>query len=494
MRWLFPLLAACTPQESTFEATFPDGFEWGSATAGFQVDMGCPTWSSEACDDVASDWYQWVNAPEIVENDSLYVSGEPVGNGPGMWETFEADVDLMQAQGLNAYRMSLEWSRLFPDPKTETATTVEALDAYANPEAVSRYHEFFAALAAADIHPLVTLNHYTLPLWVHDGVACHLDRETCTADGWVNEARITSLIALYAGWVAKEFGAEIDAWATLNEPFATTLSGYTLPGEDRSSPPGLSLDISRTVAVMKNQIVGHARMYDAIKQYDTVDADGDGDASAVGIVMNMTAIDPKDPTNELDVTGADHMDYLYHRLYFEALTAGAWDEDLDGIVDETRDDLANTLDYIGINYYNQVLTAGLPIVLYDKLPVFDFFPEFSWEPYPEGLERVVRQAAAYDLPIVVTENGTPFVEDQGSEVLKGHLRGLEHALADGIDVQGYYYWSFVDNYEWNHGFDLRFGLYELEPTTKERRPREVLSTYADIIARGRVDLPNEDDE
>ena len=126
--------------------------------------------------------------------------------------------------------------------------------------------------------------------------------------------------------------------------------------------------------------------------------------------------------------------------------------------------------------------------------MFDFFPEFSWEPYLEGLERVVRQAAAYDLPIVVTENGTPFVEDQGSEVLKGHLRGLEHALADGIDVQGYYYWSFVDNYEWNHGFDLRFGLYELEPTTKERRPREALSTYADIIARGRVDLPNEDDE
>ncbi len=454
---------------------------WGAATAGFQVDMGCPTWSDEQCLDDASDWYDWVTAPEIVGNPSLHVTGEPLSVGPGMWETFEADADRMQSDGMNAYRMSLEWSRLFPDGAAESATTVDELTAHADPEAVARYHEMFTALRDRGITPVVTLNHYVMPRWVHDGVGCHLDPDGCTADGWVTKERIVPLIALYSAWVGREYGGEVDRWYTLNEPYATTLSGYLQPGEDRSSPPGLDFDVERTIAVMLNQIDGHAAMYDAVKAEDTVDADGDGTAASVGIVMNFTAIDPFDPANEDDVRAAEHMDYLYHRLYLDAFTTGAWDGDLDGVPETTRPELAGRLDELGINYYNQVLVRGFAFSVVPEIPIFDLFPEFSWEPYPEGLGRVIRRGAEWGVPIVVTENGTPFVEDRGVEVLDGHLASMKETLDEGVDVRGYLYWSFVDNYEWNHGFDLRFGLYALDQTTKERTARPVLERFREVM-------------
>lgn len=452
---------------------FPEDFLWGTATAGFQVDMGCPTWSAEVCDDPNSDWYQWVTTEAIVEESSLHVTGEPVSAGPGMWELFEDDVALMAADGMGSYRMSLEWSRLFPDGAAEGATSVEALAALADPDATARYHEMFAALAEANITPLVTVNHYTLPLWVHDGVACHEDLETCEANGWVDGARIQRLISLYAGWVAMEFGGEVDRWATLNEPFATTLSGYLAPGEDRSAPPGLFLSADAVVASLTHQIEAHAMMADNIRAYD---ADGEAE---VGVVLNMVAILPENPDSPEDVAVVAHMDHLYHRLFLDGLTAGSWDDDLDGQFDRTRPELAGRLDWIGINYYNQVtVRAWVPLLA--QIPVFDFYPTFSWDPYPAGIADVVGIAAGYDLPIYVTENGTPHT-DLADTVLEEHLTSLEGAVAAGADVRGYYYWSFIDNYEWNHGLDLRFGLYELDGVTKERRPRAVRDRYREII-------------
>jgi len=462
----------------------PEGFVFGAATAGFQVDMGCP---DTDCVDANSDWYAWVTDEAITSDSSLHVTGEPVTVGPGMWSLFEDDVARMQADGMNGYRMSLEWSRLFPDGAAESATTVDELAAYADADAVARYHEMFAALRAAGIEPIVTVNHYTLPSWVHDAVGCHLDPDACTANGWVDGERIVPLIGLYTGFVAREFGGEVDTWFTLNEPYATTIAGYVQPGEDRSAPPGLSLDFARAVAVAQHQIEGHAAMADALRAEDTVDASGDGEAVTVGLVMNMAVFEPADPDRPEDVLAAEHADYMYHQLYFDAVTSGAWDDDVDGVPDRTRDDLADRLDVIGINYYNRVFVSGLGVSLSQDLPLLDFLPEFSWDPYPEGLGMVVERATAWGLPIWVTENGTPHVQDDGTEILEGHLASLVDAMDAGADVRGYLYWSYIDNYEWNHGMDLRFGLYTFDPQTKERQERPILERYREIMATGRLD-------
>ncbi len=463
---------------------FPDGFLFGSATAGFQVDMGCPTLPDNVCIDDASDWYDWVTDPGILAEASLFVTGEPVQHGPGMWELLEQDAAQMAADGHTSYRMSVEWSRLFPDEVPDSVDNVDDLMSYADAGAVTRYHEMFAALRAQGIEPMVTMNHYTLPRWLHDGVACHNDVDNCTARGWLDAPRMVHHGRLFGGFLGREFGGDVDRWITLNEPYATTLSGYLQPGEDRSAPPGLNFNVDATKVVMLSQIEGHAAMYDGVKAEDAVDANGDGTAVEVGIVMNMTAIEPKDPAKPADVQSAEHMDYIYHQLYLDALTTGAWDSNLDGTPDETRADLAGRLDFIGINYYNKVMVTGLPFPLSDVVPVFDFLPEFSWNPYPEGLAEVLIRASAYNLPLHVTENGTPFVDEQGVEVLDGHMAALLDAIDAGADVRSYHYWSWVDNYEWNHGFALTFGLYELNIDTKERTVRQVGVRYREIIADG----------
>jgi beta-galactosidase len=483
--WL--VLTACSPDSDPvpgISRPFPDGFVWGVATAGFQVDMGCPTWSPDTCDDTASDWWQWVNDPGIVADPSLHMSGDPLSLGPGMWETFDDDVSVMAADGYTGLRSSIEWSRIFPDPAAEGATTVAELAVHADADAVARYHAMFAAGREAGIVPYVTMNHYTLPVWVHDGVACHADIEGCTANGWVNRDRIVPLLRLYAEYLGQEFGGDVDVWFTLNEPYATSLAGYVLPGEDRVHPPGLALAVEPGVAVILNQIDGSAALYDGIHATDTVDADGDGVAADVGIVMNMIAIDPTDPANPEDLEAVEHADYLYHELYLAALTTGAWDADLDGVAESVRPELAGRLDLLGINYYNQVTVTGLPFPVVAEIPLFDLVPEFSFLPYPEGLGRVVDRAAAWGLPLWITENGTPeVVGPDGPAILDAHLDSLWTRIDGGADVRGYFYWSYVDNYEWNHGFDLRFGLYALDTGTKARTPRPTVERYRAIIAQ-----------
>jgi len=476
------LLVGCAAEKTHNDGPdrpLPSGFAIGSATAGFQVDMGCPTWSAADCDDGSSDWYQYVTEATFLDDGGLYVTGEPVSNGPGMWELYEDDIAIMKADGHTSYRMSMEWSRLFPERVPDSVTSVDELMDYADTDAVARYHEILDALIGSGITPMVTVNHYTLPLWIHNGLECHTDLSTCTDKGWVDADRTTHHIGLYAGFLGREFGDSVDRWMTLNEPFATTLSGYLLPGESRSAPPGITFDVDASLAVILSQMEGHAAIYHQLKAEDTT--------AEVGIVMNFVDITPKDPANEDDLLGAEHMDYLYHRLYLDAFATGAWDPDLDGVVDEYRADLAGTLDVVGVNYYNEVVVTGVGTALGGSIPLLDFVPEFGWEPHPEGLSKVLAIADSYGVPVYITENGTPHVETQGEEVLDAHLAQMMDAIDAGVDVRGYHYWSFVDNYEWNHGLDMVFGLYALDIDTKERVQRPVAARFSEVIAAGGLD-------
>ncbi|RMF18094.1 MAG: glycoside hydrolase family 1 protein, partial [Candidatus Dadabacteria bacterium] len=209
---------------------FPKGFLWGTATAGFQVDMGCP---SAPCLDTRSDWYQWVTT-DITKADGL-VNGDDLRRGPGHWELYETDFDLAKNElHNNAYRMSIEWSRLFPN-STTGADSADEVAALADDDAVAHYHAVFTALRERGITPLVTLNHYSLPLWLHDGAGCYKfvkdggDAFDCPRNGWLDRETILSEIAKYSAFAAAEFGGEVDLWATMNEPYAVILAGYGIP-------------------------------------------------------------------------------------------------------------------------------------------------------------------------------------------------------------------------------------------------------------------------
>ncbi len=470
---------------------FPEKFYFGAATAGFQVDPGCP---SGACVDTNSDWYQWVTSGSELQDLKELITFEPLDHAPGFWELYEQDFDRAQKDmGLNSIRLSIEWSRIFP-----TATDGlegDALAAVASAENIASYHAQFAALKARGMTPLVTIHHYTLPLWIHDGVACHKDLSTCTKRGWLDRERIITEIAKYAGFVAKEFGGEIDLWATQNEPFAVVLPGYLLPSKDRVNPPGLSYKFVEAKAAMNAMIEAHARMYDAVKANDLVDADKDGKASLVGLVYPIAPTRPKDPENRLDVKAAENLFYLYNTAFLDAVTLGKLDADLNGKPDaaEPVASLAGRMDYLGLNYYTRITvkgtdTASLPLL--SSISNFDPFSLELWEDYSKGIYDIQMFVKnRYAIPMMITETGTDGAPD-GVRIeswLVRHLEWTKRAIKDGADVRGFFYWSLTDNYEWNHGMDMKFGLYSVaNDAAKTRTERSAVTTYADIIKKGDI--------
>lgn len=486
------LLGACKgkPQDTTDsgpppEPTFPEDFLWGTSTAGFQVEPGCPTLAPEDCEDRRSDWYQWVTDPGLLADDAVHLSDEPLSDGPGFYELYAEDL-ARAADELHtgAFRLSLEWSRLFPDEAAEAATTVDELARHADPEAAAFYHAVLAATRAEGLVPMVTLIHYTLPVWLHDGVACHADLATCADRGWLDRDRMLAASALYAGFAAREYGDDVDLWLTLNEPLVAVLSGYVQPGDDRYSPPGV-VDTEAALEAAFNMARGHTAMYDALVAGDGADADGDGNAVQVGFADHLVAVRPYDEHEDRDLRAVEHADQLYNRAFIDAAGFGCFDTDLDGACEE--DTGRQTLDFLGVNYYNKLTVQGLESGLFGY-ELLDFVPLEIGTDFPEGFPEVLAIGQSYGLPVYVTENGTASHEPTAWDTfLRPHLQGLLDAIGQGVDLRGYFYWSLMDNYEWNHGMtEYRFGLYEVDVATKARTLRDLGARYAEVAAANAI--------
>ncbi len=485
---------ACQSPPEHVTYSFPQGFLWGASVAGFQVDPGCPTLDASSCVDTRSDWYVWVTDPDLVADPATYLSGEPLSHGPGHWELFEHDYDLAKTElGLNAFRLSIEWSRIFPEP-TLGVDDPEALAELASAENLAHYRAELTALRDRGVTPLVTLHHYTLPVWLHDAAGCHWDLDHCSPRGWLDREVIVHEIAKYAGFVARELGDLVDLWATQNEPFAVVLAGYLRPGPDRTNPPGVSLAFEEVKAVSLAMIEAHARMVDAVRFFDVVDADGDGRASQVGLVFALTPAYPADPGSPLDQAAAENVAYLYNWAFLDAVVAGSLDASLLG-TQTPREDLADRMDFLGINYYAVVRVEGEPSAVFPALsPLSTFNPFTLTVDYetPSGIyDALLLASLRYPgLPLYITENGTPDVDspDSQRDYMATHLAWVSRAWRDGADVRGYFYWSLLDNYEWNHGMSMRFGLYSVDPLDpqKTRVPRPAAQDYARIIRAGRI--------
>jgi len=496
--FILMILTACSddtaPAPKNPEANFPKSFLWGTANAGFQSDPGCPTMAPDKCEDRASDWYQWAQDPALIADPSAFVTGEPLAHGPGMRELYpEQFAEAADVLHTNAIRLSIEWSRLFPDAAAEQATTVDELEQYVSADGLAYYQALFEAAKQAHLKLLVTLNHYTLPLWIHDGKACHADFDGCRDKGWVDGDRIIPKIALYAGYCGRHFGKWVDLWATLNEPFATVLAGYVFPSAERSHPPGVTLKFDAAITVLFNQVEAHARMVDAVRAEDTIDADGDGIAARIGTVTNLAAVQAADPSDPAAATAVKHASWVYNEVFLEGAAKGRLDLNLDGEFtgpgEETRADLVGRMDFIGINYYTKLIVSPLGGSLATNYPWLDFTPDLGggfFIVYPEGMLEVLRLGNSYGVPLIITENGVPDPsDDAGDTFLVPHLRYVWQALQEGIPVEGYFFWTLVDNYEWNHGMDLKLGLFALDPVTKTRTLRPIGQKYADIVkARG----------
>jgi beta-glucosidase/6-phospho-beta-glucosidase/beta-galactosidase len=502
---LLSLVVALAAPAGASARDFPKDFLWGTAIAGFQTEAG----GRPAHADRHSDWFVWSH--DRANIDQGHVSGDLVERGPGHWRLFRHDADLARHRlGANAFRLSIEWSRLFPR-STRGARTPRELNRLVNQAAARHYGAELRAIRARGMKPMLTLNHFTLPSWLHDPIAVRAafagagpDDPTPAVErgGWLNERTVREFGA-FAAWAAWRYGRQVDLWVTLNEPMVVAVNGYVnVPGAFAGwFPPGV-YSFRAAVQALRNLAKANALAYDAVHGHDR--------RARVGPVQNMIAFTPSDPASAGDRRGAGHADYVFNRVFLNAVVKGYDDADVDGRIEagERRRDLRGRADFIGLNYYFRGRVTALPSPASSTVPLFDFLPtttyrhpqnptappcpttctEFGAEVYPDGFRGALRTAGSYGLPVYVTENG---LADSDDDMRRGylvdHLRVLRGAMRDRLArVKGYFAWSLMDNFEWSAGYYPKFGFFSFNSSTLARHERPSARLFHRITRFGRL--------
>ncbi len=524
--WVLIVSLAVVIAARPADAAFPLGFRWGTAIAGFQTEMG----GDPSHRDPNTDWWVWVHDTDNISNGR--VSGDEPENGPAFYDKYRRQIRHDARAGLrsNAFRLSIEWSRIFPVSTASvdasggiTVGVLQQLDALANQAEVAHYRKVLKTVRAAHLTAFVTVNHFTLPTWIHDAVAARNAFMVSDPNGappsgfgpagWLDPATLGEFTK-YAAYLAWRFGDLVDVWTPINEPVVVAVSGYlNIPKVFGGNFPPGAFSFTGTLEVVLNLVSAHVAAYDAIKAWDTIDADGDGVAASVGLVQNLIAWHPQNPDSPLDVRGAEHADYLYNRVFLNATLHGDVDANANGTIDagEHHPELVGKADFVGVNYYFRATVQGLPVSITPVIPLFDFVPTFSyqtahnpngsacpsecsdfgWEIYPAGLREVLTTVGTYGLPVYITENGIADADDnQRTAYLIRHLDVLEHVITDGVaDVRGYFHWALMDNFEWASGYYPMFGLYGVDPS-KHRLVARPSAGYFKRIAKGNAIPPD----
>jgi beta-galactosidase len=505
--------------------TFSRDFLWGVSTSGFQFEMGEPDGENI---DPNTDWYVWVHDLRNIKKG--IVSGDLPERGINYWNLYRQDHITAKNLGLNAYRIGIEWSRIFPKSTStievglERASdgniakidvdesALENLEKIANRDAVSHYRDVIEDLRANDFQVFVCLNHFTLPLWIHDPMIVRKTRLRSGPKGWVDDKTIVEFTK-YAAYMAWKLGDIVDNWAPFNEPAVIPETGYVIP--QSGFPPGLfNYRASRKVA--RHLVIAHARCYDAIKKIDTIKSDEKSSSAAnVGLIHNVIPVRPLSLSRKLDAEAAEFMDNMHNHFFVQSICDGWLDENLNGVKEkgEMKNYLKQRLDWLGVNYYTRFVVKGKKSILAKMFVGFPVIPEIvenygfgcqpaaksvdgfptsdlGWEIYPEGLLDALNAMKKYGKPLYVTENGVADERDAlRPSFIAEHVKVLKRALSEEkLDIRGYFHWSLMDNYEWAKGFGKKFGLYAVDLETKSRKSRMSAETYKEIIKREKQDV------
>jgi beta-glucosidase len=439
-------LAACTsrpgldgdmPDLTTLGKTLPAGFLIGTATAAHQI---------EGANN--NDWTAWEATPGHIAN------GDTSQVADGSWTDagFDQDVAAMQALHVNAYRFSIEWSRI--QPAADSSFDERALQTYAD-----RAHR----LRAAGIRPMVTLMHFTLPKWAAE------------AGGWTNADTITQFEA-FVRHVVPVLAPDVDLWCTVNEPNVYAVSAYL----NGNYPPGEKDANADMASVFLNLLKAHAAAAKAIHELEP--------GAQVGVAHHVRIFQPA-TSSALDTAIAGLSDDFFNESVPRANATGRVKLYQPGAfdIDELVPGLQGSFDYLGINYYTRdTVRADLASATFSNLYVPDGRPtnDEGWDIYPDGLYIFLTRFQAYGVPMIVTENG--IADHEGStrpKYLAQHIDALERAVHDGADVRGYFHWSLMDNFEWDSGYTPRFGIYRVDVNTDPqlvRQPTPAVATFKQI--------------
>ncbi|HMQ94390.1 MAG TPA: GH1 family beta-glucosidase [Amaricoccus sp.] len=417
---------------------FPEGFVFGAATAAYQIE-GSRFGGAGPCH-----WDSFAATPGNV------VRAEDGATACDHYHRWEADLDLMRDAGLDAYRFSMSWARVMPEGRGAV-----------NREGLDFYDRLVDGMLARGLQPWATLYHWELPSALSD------------LGGWRNRD-IAGWFADYVTLVMRRVGDRIHAAAPVNEPWCVAWLGHFLG----LHAPGLR-DIRAAARAMHHVLLAHGTAIQAMR------ALGHGN---LGTVLNFEYAAPVDDSAAAR-QAARLYDAIYNRWFAGGIFAQSYPEAaLAGLEPHMpanwRDDFATIgekLDWVGINYYTRKLIAADPASPWPRLhEVPGPLPktDMGWEIYPDGLYHFLTwlsRVAAPRLPIYVTENGlaaaTPREDVERIAFLDAHVAAARRAMAQGVDLRGYFVWSLLDNYEWAAGYEKRFGLVHVDFDTLERRPK-----------------------
>lgn len=396
---------------------FPEGFLFGSSTAAHQVEGG----------NVNNDWWAWEHQPGSPAK-------EPSGDAIDHLHRYPGDFALLSALGQNAHRLSLEWSRIEPEPGE---WSVAALD---------HYKRVLTSLVENDLTPLVTLLHFTVPRWFAE------------RGGWLAPEAVERFEA-YVGKVAAHLGDLIPYACTVNEPQIAAAHGY-LTGY---FPPGHA-DLDEWQRVTRTLIDAHRAAVQAVHA-------GPGSPQA-GICLQLPVLEPARP-DDPDCMGA-------------CAFAREWMQDV--YIEALREDPARAGDFVGVQYYSTQLIDPSSSGGTVPAPEGERTTQMGWVWHPDGLRQALHTAAGAGLPLIITENGIATGDDRERvEFIGAHVRAVRQAMDEGCDVRGYIYWASFDNFEWNEGYAPTFGLVGISDEDGLRRVvRPSAVAYGSLAHSGRI--------
>jgi len=415
---------------------FPNNFLWGSATSAHQVEGGN-----------LNSWSEWEkeNAERLARGAKNKYARWQVNRFPKMlksenyisgracdhYNCYEEDFDIAKKLNHNAHRFSIEWSRIEPEEGKFDEKEIE------------HYRKVLQALRERGIEPFVTLRHWTNPIWLADD------------DGELNK-KFAFYFARYARFVVEQLGDLVGFWITLNEPTSVIVNSYT-----QGVWPPQKRNLLSVLKVYKNLARAHNYAYNEIHKISP--------KAKIGFANVLTFFEVYDKNLVLDKITVKIAKYFGNKKFLNL----------------TKD----RHDFLTAQYYfhNRLKFPGK--IKNENKKVSDL----GWEIYPKGIYHILKDLQKYNLPIYITENGLADADDTNREkFIKEHLYWIDKAMQEGVNVQGYFYWSLLDNFEWDKGFWPRFGLVEVNFETMKRKIRESAIEYAKICKEGKFSIDEND--
>jgi beta-glucosidase len=436
---------------------FPEGFVWGAASAAYQVEGGVNQGGRGE-----TVWDRFCRTPGKIKN------GDTGDVACDHYNRYKEDVAIMKEIGLQAYRFSMAWSRIFPDGKGKI-----------NQQGVDFYRSLVDELLENGITPYITLFHWDTPQALQD------------KGGWAN--RDTALYFRdYAAAAVQALGDRVKNWMALNEPGVYVICGNLMG----IHAPGLS-DLSTGLHAAHHLLFGHGLALRAMRDVKS--------GLSLGIALDTTINEPATDKPE-DAEAAKRCEATCQRWYIDPIFKGDYPElgkELyKGLLPEIRENdmeiIHTPMDWLGLNYYKRTVVVhdgdnDMPWKARPVTPEGAPVTDFGWEIHADSFYRwlkIIQQE--YDPPaIYITENGASFgdgpdedglVNDQRRiDYLNGHIGAVHSAIQDGVRLRGYFQWSIMDNFEWSEGYSQRFGIVYVDYKTQKRIIKESGRWYSRVI-------------